>query len=32
VFLLYGTQLVFHIVAAILAGALLLDPEAPPDR
>lgn len=27
VFLLYGTQLLFHIVAAIFAGALLLDPE-----
>jgi hypothetical protein len=29
VFLLYGTQLVFHVVAAILAGGLLLEPETP---
>jgi hypothetical protein len=29
VFLLYGTQLLFHVVAAILAGGLLLEPEAP---
>ncbi len=32
VFLLYGTQLIFHIAAAIFAGALLLGPEAPSER
>jgi hypothetical protein len=29
VFLLYGTQLIFHVVAAIIAGGLLLGPETP---
>jgi hypothetical protein len=28
VFLLYGTQLLFHIAAAVVAGGLLLGPEA----
>ena len=29
VFLLYGTQLLFHVVAAVIAGGLLLGPETP---
>lgn len=32
VFLLYGTQLLFHIAAAVVAGALMLGPEAPAER